>query len=385
MNSRERIRLALNHQEADRVPIDLGGTLVTSITKPAYLSLMDHLGLPVDEIKMLDYVQQLPYLDEALQLRFEADVRAVQLPAVTAQGVKLVEEGDYLAFTNRWGAKLKMPKTGGYYFDYVEFPIREPTLQALDAYAWPDPNPPAGYRQLGEQAERLFRETDYALCGGVVIGGGIFEQPARMMGLDSFFMALASEPKFADRFMEKLTELYIEASIDYLDQVGPYLDVIVYWDDVCGQNGWLIRPDLYTRMIKPKQRRLVEALKKRSDAKLFYHGCGAVYDLIPHLIEIGFDIINPVQVSARGMSTGRLKKSYGREIVFWGGGVDTQHVLPFGRPAEVVQEVRQRIDDLAPGGGFVFAAVHNIQANVPPENIVALFDTAREFGRYGCR
>jgi uroporphyrinogen decarboxylase len=135
-------------------------------------------------------------------------------------------------------------------------------------------------------------------------------------------------------------------------------------------------------MIKPKQRRLVEAIKKKTDARLFYHSCGATYDLIPDLIEIGFDILNPVQVSARGMDTACLKKDFGKEIVFWGGGVDTQHVLPFGSPAEVVDEVRRRIDDLAPGGGFIFACVHNIQAFVPAENVVAAFDTALEYGKY---
>jgi len=134
-------------------------------------------------------------------------------------------------------------------------------------------------------------------------------------------------------------------------------------------------------MIKPKQRRLLEAIKRKTDARIYYHSCGAVFDLIPDLIDLGFDILNPVQVSARGMDTRRLKEAYGNDIVFWGG-IDTQHVLPFGKPEEVADEVRRRIDDLAPGGGFIFAAVHNIQALVPPENIVAMFETALEYGRY---
>jgi uroporphyrinogen decarboxylase len=381
MNSRQRVRCALNHQEPDRIPIDLGGTLVTSITVKAYESLKRYLGMPLEKIKMLDYVQQLPYVDEALQVRFEADFRMVQVPAITAKGVDLIDEGDAYAFYNRWGVKAKMPKDGGLYFDYVEFPIRETTMEALDRYAWPVPNPPEVNLELREAAQRLYTTTDYSLVGGVVIGGGIFEQPARLMGLENFFMALVSEPAFADRMMEKMTELYIQASEDYLDEIGQYLDVVVYWDDVCGQNGWLVRPDLYRKMVKPKQRRLVEAIKKKTEARLFYHGCGAVFDLIPHLIEAGFDIINPVQVSARGMDTRRLKLSFGREITFWGGGVDTQRVLPFGTPQEVADEVERRIDDLAPGGGFVFAPVHNIQAFVPPENIVAAYDTALAYGR----
>jgi uroporphyrinogen decarboxylase len=194
-----------------------------------------------------------------------------------------------------------------------------------------------------------------------------------------------SEPAFADRLMDRITDIYIESCDRYLNQVGPYIQVFTFWDDVCGQDGWLISPDLYRRMIKPKQRRLVEAIKKKTDAKLFYHSCGATFDLIPDLIDLGFDILNPVQVSARGMDTRRLKAAFGNDIVFWGGGVDTQRVLPFGTPQEVGEEVKRRIDDLAPGGGFVFAAVHNIQAFVPPQNVVAAFDTALEYGRYNRR
>ena len=382
MKPRERVLLALNHQEPDRIPIDLGASICSSIHKNAYIELKNHLGMEVEELKMLDYVQQLPYLDEALLERFGVDFRLIQLPAATAPDVDIFEEGDYYAFMDRWGSKLHMPKDGGLYFDWVDFPIKEPTMEALDAYPWPQLDPPEANARLREQAKYLYENTDYALVGNAIIGGGIFEQPARVMGLENFFMALVTEPKFADRLMGQITDIYIESCNNYLEQVGEYLHVLTCWDDVCGQDGWLIAPDLYRKMIKPKQRRLLEAIKSKTDAKVYYHGCGAVYDLIPDLIELGFDILNPVQVSARGMDTKRLKKEYGRDIVFWGGGVDTQHVLPFGTPEEVVVEVKQRIDDLAPDGGFVFAAVHNIQALVPPENIVAAFETALEYGRY---
>jgi uroporphyrinogen decarboxylase len=382
MNSRERVMLALNHKEPDRIPIDLGGSICSSIHKSAYVELKKYLGMDLEEIKMADYVQQLPYLDEALLGHFGVDFRMVQLPAATAADVDIFEEGDYYAFIDRWGSKLHMPKEGGLYFDWVDFPIKEATMRALDNYTWPQPDPPEYNAQLREQARQLYRETDYALVGSAVIGGGIFEQPARTMGLENFFMALVSEPQFADRLMGQITDIYIESCDNYLEQVGEYLQVFTYWDDVCGQNGWLIAPDVYRRMVKPKQRRLVEAIKRNTEAKIYYHSCGAVFDLIPDLIELGFDILNPVQVSARGMDSRRLKKEYGQDIVFWGGGVDTQHVLPFGRPEEVADEVKRRIDDLAPDGGFVFATVHNIQALVPPENIVAAFGTALEYGKY---
>ena len=224
-------------------------------------------------------------------------------------------------------------------------------------------------------------QNQYAIAGSAVIGGGIFEQPARTMGLPNFLMALLNEPQFADRLMEGITDLYIESCNQYLDKVGKYLDVFTYWDDLAGQDGWLIRPELYRRLIKPKQRRLVEAIKKKTGAKLFYHSCGATRGLIPDLIDLGFDILNPVQVSAKGMDTAELKRQFGKDITFWGG-VDTQHVLPFGTPQQVVDEVKRRIDDLAPGGGFVFAAVHNIQAFVPAQNMVAMFDTALQYGYY---
>jgi len=382
MKPRERVMLALNHKEPDRIPIDLGATIVSSIAKKSYVELKQYLGLPVEEIKMLDYVQQLPYVDEALLQRFGVDFRLVQLPAATAPGLTIFEEGDYFAFLDRWGAKLHMPKQGGLYFDWVDFPLKEATLAALDNYHWPRPDPPEYIAQLRAQARYLYENTDYALVGSAVIGGGIFEQPARVMGMENFLMALVSEPKFADRLMEQITDIYIASCNNYLDQIGQYIQVFIYYDDVNTQTGWMIAPDLYRKMVKPKQRRLVEAIKKKTPAKLFFHGCGATYDLIPDLLDLGFDILNPVQVSARGMDTKKLKREFGKDIVFWGGGVDTQGVLPFGTPQQVAEEVKQRLDDLAPGGGFVFAAVHNIQAFVPPQNIVTAFDTALQYGQY---
>lgn len=382
MRSRERVLRALNHQEPDHIPIDLGATIVSSIVKKSYVELKDFLRMPVEQITMLDYIQQLPYVDEALLQRFGVDFRLVQLPAATAPELSIFEEGDYFAFIDRWGSKLHMPKEGGLYFDWVDFPIKESSMQALDQYQWPRPDPPELQARLGAQARYLFENTDYALVGSGVIGGGIFEQPARTMGMENFLMALVAEPRFADRLMEQITDIYIESCNAYLDQVGRYIQVFTCWDDVCTQNGWMVRPDTYRKMVKPKEKRLVEAIRKKTNAKIFFHGCGAVFDLIPDLIDVGFDIVNPVQVSARGMDTKKLKAQYGKDIVFWGGGVDTQHVLPFGTPQEVADEVKRRIDDLAPGGGFVFAPIHNIQAFVPPQNIVTMYDTALEYGQY---
>jgi uroporphyrinogen decarboxylase len=382
VNARERVVSALNHKEPDRIPIDLGSTICSSIHRDAYADLKRHLGMELEELRMLEHVQQLPYLDEALLERFGADLRMVQLPAATASGVEVFEEGDYYALIDRWGSKLHMPMDGGRYFDWVDFPIKEATMEALDLYAWPEPDPPAYNAELGEQAKSLYENTEYALVGSAVIGGGIFEQPARTMGLESFLMALVDSSRFADQMMERITDIYIESCTNYLKEVGQYIQVFTYWDDLCGQDGWIISPDVYRMMIKPKQRRLLEAIRRETDAKIYYHSCGATFDLIPDLIDLGVDVLNPVQVSAVGMDTKRLKQTYGGDISFWGGAVDPQHVFPFGKPEDVAEEVRRHIDDLAPGGGFIFAAVHNIQASVPPENVVTMFDTALEYGRY---
>jgi uroporphyrinogen decarboxylase len=381
MTPRERILAALDHREPDRVPIDLGSSIVTSITKAAYVPLREHLGLPTETIVVHDEIQQLPYVHEDVLQRFGVDTRMVQLPPAHVSGVEIVDEGDYWAMWDRWGSKLRMPKSRPLYYDWVEFPIRELSMDALDAYRWPEPDPPEVVAGLRAQAERLRAETDYALVGSGVIGGGIFEQPCRTVGLETFMMALLTERPFAERLVDGITDIYIESVDRYLGEVGHLIDVFTFWDDVATQAGWMINPETYVEVIKPRQKRLFEAIKSRTDAKLFYHGCGAVFDLIPHLIEIGVDIVNPVQVSAEGMDSRRLKAAYGKDVTFWGGGVDTQRVLPFGTPEQVRDEVRRRIDDLAPGGGFVFATVHNIQALVPPANIVAAFDTALEHGR----
>lgn len=382
MKPRDRIRTTLAHREPDRIPFDLGGTIVTSITKGAYVNLRRHLGLPQEEVKIFDHVQQLPYIDEELLRKLEVDVRMVQTRYATREDLVYSEEDNYYYFYDRWGSKMRMPKLKGYYFDWVEFPIRETSMEALKDYAWPETDSDESIRKLAKRARDLYENTDYALAGTGVFGGGIFEQPARIMGMENFLQSLLSNERFADAVMEKLTELYIENCNKYLDALGDYIEVFVYWNDMSSQHVPMISPDMYRRMMKPKDKRLLDAVRKKTDASIFYHACGAVREFIPDLIEIGVDILNPVQVSASGMDTRELKREFGRDITFWGGGIDTQYVLPRGTPQEVRDEVRKRIDDLAPGGGFVFNTVHNIQSDVPPENIMAMCEAMQEYGIY---
>jgi uroporphyrinogen decarboxylase len=380
MTPRERVAAALGHREPDRIPIDLGSTLATSITTAAYLPLREHLGLPPADVVIFEQTQQLPYLAEDILERFAVDTRPVALPPELAFRPALVDDGEYRAWIDPWGAKLRMPKVGGLYYDWVEHPLHEVTVEAVRAYRWPEFETAEDLAAIRAVAITLRRDTDYALVGAANLGSGIFEQACLMAGTEDFMMAMLTDRPAAERLLDGITDFLIEEARRYLAQIGAFLDVYQYGDDVATQESWMISPESYATLIKPRQRRLFDAIKSKTEAKLMYHGCGAVFDLIPHLIEIGVDVLNPVQVSARGMDSERLKAAYGRDIVFWGGGVDTQRVLPFGSADDVRSEVRRRIADLSPGGGFVFAPVHNIQALVPPENIVTAFDTARHYG-----
>lgn len=386
MNSRERIKMAIEHKEPDRIPFDLGGTILTSITKNAYINLCTFLGINTEKLKILNPVEQLPFINEILFEKLGADVRPVEtvekIRHFKLENQEILQDNGYYYFFDRWGAKLVMPMQDGQYFDWGKFPINDIDMKLLDEYRWPEPDPKESFESLKECAKKIYAEGEYAIAGTAIFGGGIFEQPGRMMGMDKFLLSLALDPQFADTMLEKVTELYIENCNRYLDKVGKFLDIFVYWDDITGQRGPLISPEMYRKYIKPKEKRLIEAIKKKTDAKIFYHCCGAVTSFIPDFIDMGIDILNPIQVSAQGMDTLLLKKEFGNELCFWGGGCDTQHTLPHGSPEEIRDEVKKRIDDLAPGGGFVFSAIHNIQDDVPPENIMAMVETLFEYGKY---
>jgi uroporphyrinogen decarboxylase len=214
-----------------------------------------------------------------------------------------------------------------------------------------------------------------------VEGAGVFEQSVAIRGNENFYVDLIANPKLATAIMDKMLEFYIGFWEEMLPIVGPYVQVIKVGDDLGMQNGPLISPDLYRSLIKPRERELISFIKKRTDAKIYFHSCGSVYEFIPDLIEIGVDVLNPIQVSAKDMVTKRLKQEFGERLSFWGA-VDTQQVLPFGSQEDVEAEVRKRIGDLAPGGGYILSSVHNIQAKVPPENIAAMFDAAFKYGEY---
>lgn len=380
---RERVWAALNHREPDRVPIDLGGTEQSSICSEAYRDLVRYLELDidVDELQISNLVQQLAVIDPKLLDWVDACAIPLLPNPPSNWSLEINDEGRYWSFVDEWGAKLYRPKDG-FYYDYREFPMGESTWESFRAMHWPDPTDPGRIQGLRAKAQQLYETTDYAIVGTNLFGGGIFEHPARFHGMEEFLMLCATEPKLADAMMAKVLELYLEAAERYLDEVGSYIQVFAYWDDVTSQNGPMVSPEFYRKYVKPKQRAFCDRIRSKTDAKIYLHCCGACRDFIPDFVEAGFEILNPIQVRAAGMdNTAALKREFGRDIVFWGG-VDTQHVLPFGSEADVRSEVKRRIEDLAPGGGYVFNTSHNIQNGTPPKNLVAMYEAAKEFGRY---
>ena len=237
-----------------------------------------------------------------------------------------------------------------------------------------------GLGVLKKGAEKLRNSTAKAIHAW--FGGCLHEMGQFLFGPDIWFVMLASTKKEVHKFLEKLLESYMQGLDDYLDAVGNCIDIIGFSDDLGMQTGPQISKKMYEEFYKPRHARMWKRVKERTDAKIMLHCCGGVYPLIPSFIEAGLDIINPVQVNCVGMNSGDLKREFGKDLVFWGGGCDTQRVLPHGTTEDVEEEVKRRINDLAPGGGFVFSAVHNIQANVPVKNIAKMFETVKKFGKY---
>lgn len=382
MNSRERVMTALNHQEPDRVPIDLGGTVVSSIALSTYADLRAYYGLPGLAVRVLETVQQIAWVDDDMLDLLGVDVIPVfSNPPAGYQPEFIQEPGGSVAFKDEFGATLRKPASS-FYFDWQAFPVQEPTLEALAAMDWPDPADPARYAGLRAQVQALRSSTDRALFGIAPCGHDLFNQLLRVRGMEAGLVDMLANPEFVEAFLDRLTDTICTAQQLYLDQVGDLIDIHFAADDLSGQLRPLISPALYRRLIKPRWARITAAIRARTSAKLFYHSCGALEPFLPDLIDLGIEIINPVQVSAAGMNTAELKKKYGKHLSFWGGGCDTQKVLNMGTPEAVRQETRRRIADLAPGGGFIFNPVHNIQPLVPVENVAALFQAARDFGKY---
>lgn len=385
MNSRERVITTLNHKEPDRVPLDIGSTDVTGITLGAYKGLLGYWEKPQKDIKFVDIVQQVVGIDEDILREFAVDTRGVFPSPPSSWQLKIDDENTHTSFIDEWGIKWVMPKQYGKYYDMVSHPLSgEITFQEIENYSWPNPQDDQRFKGVKDRLWRLRNTTSNTLLHGGALGAGTFELALWLRGFEDFYCDLSTNPGRACALLDKIVDLKIQYWEKALIEFGEHIDVAIEWDDLGAQETSLISPQMYRKYIKPRHRKLFFAIKKASSRRIyiFLHSCGSIYDLIPDFIEVGVDIINPVQVGAKKMDPKILKKEFGRDIVFWGGGIDTQKILPYGTKRQIVDEVKRRIGEFASGGGFVFSAIHNIQPDVPPENIISMLDAFHKYAEY---
>ncbi len=382
MTSRERLLKAVRREVPDRVPIDLGG-FQTGIHRSAYAALLEHLGWQ-EEIRILDPVQQLARPSEEVLQRFRVDTRYVCAHGPDSfKGGIVRNERDgraWLDLKDEFGIVWSMPEDRPLYMDISRHPLAHATIDDIRACPFPRGDDPTRFTGVREQALELRRRTPYAICTG--IGGVVYEFCWYLRGLEQWFVDLMENRPLCEVLLDRMADYWVSFYTAFLKEVGDLVDVVMIGDDLAGQSGPLFSPAIYRELVKPRQKRLVQHIRSLTNAAIWYHTCGACRTYIPELIDNGVDILNPVQIGVKGMAPAELKREFGSRIAFWGGGIDSQHVLPFATPAEVREHVRANLAAFKPGGGYVFNNVHNIQDGVPPENIVALFDAAWEFGAY---
>jgi uroporphyrinogen decarboxylase len=377
MNSKERVLMALNHEEPDRVPMDLGGRQ-TTLMIPAYERLKEHLGYADIPTKIMSHIWQTAFIDEKILRHFSIDCRHIRPKNKAFAPSKPFEEEE--VFYDSWGVGRKI--SGGY-ANMCKHPLQHAqSIEDIINYSWPDPDEEFDYSGLREHAKKLYDDGEFALVGCMGSPGNTYEQAWYIRGLSELLLDMVMRKDMAHEILKKVVDHRKRNVEIYLKEVGEYLDVIQVADDLGSQNTSIMSPATYREIIKPYQAELIAHIKKFTKAKVYHHSCGSIVNLLDDMIEIGIEILNPVQCTAVGMESDRLKKRFGDKLTFWGA-IDTFQVLPHGSVSDVKKEVAKRITDLGPGGGYVLASVHNMQLDVPPENIVAMFETAMNFSNKG--
>jgi uroporphyrinogen decarboxylase len=389
MNSRERIQTCLSHKEPDRIPYDLAGTTVTAITKNAYIRAMQQRGLSCligdDEI---DPIQQIVTPTEDILVMLNTDARRLGAQRITEYRNNKRVSGNVIEVTDFYGCNWKFETGKDLYFHMISSPLEKADTLSGSLHLLPRPDwksfTAVIRRNLEEQIKKI---GDF--CGVADRNtAGLTENSLRIRGYETWFMDVLADPSGVEALFDIIVEdklRYWDAIIDWAVETGNEhkISVISECDDLGSQTSTIIDPSLLRQMVIPRFKTIFTHVKKRlPHVKTFMHSCGAIYELIPDLIEAGLDILNPVQFTATGMDLKELKRNFGDAITFWGGGIDTQSTLNKGNPSQVADEVKRIIDILAPGGGFVFAPVHNVQDDVPPENFWAMWDTLQEYGKY---
>jgi uroporphyrinogen decarboxylase len=389
MNSKERIKEAVNHQEGDRVPYDLGGTTVTSITKNAYKAAMKYKGFSTEyQVQEIDPISQIITPVEENLLHVKSDTRRIGAQRIPEYPTRKRMSGKIETVTDFYGCDWEWNPEKDLYFNQISYPLEkfDSLSESLKHLFRPDWN---DFLQiLRNDLDHQIITTEGKCCVVDRHVAGLTESSLRIRGYEKWYMDTVMDPAGVEALFDIILEdkiRYWDAVIDWAIENGKQdlIDVISECDDLGSQNSLILDPEILRQMVIPRFKTLFTHVKKRlPGVKTFMHSCGAIFEIIPDLIEAGLDILNPVQYTATGMDLALLKKEFGKDIVFWGGGIDTQTTLNNGTPQMVSDEVKRTLDILAPGGGFVFSPVHNIQDDVRPENYWAMWDTLQEYGKY---
>lgn len=374
MTPRERVKAALNHREPDRVPVDMGSTTFTGIHWEAYRRLKEYLGIQTLGDEKIIKRSGVVIPEEEVLEKLCVDTRPVLL-GPTEKNINIANEE---IFEDEWGVSWRKSKQSQNYSLHKSPFEQEMNLDAIESYNWPNPDNSVLIRQTLEKARRLHEETDYAVV--LHYSADVVLRAQYMRGFEGWFTDLVDEPHLAKRLLNKTLDYWLQLGNILLPKIAPYVDVVTVVDDIADNKGLLISPSLYEEFVGDYYQKIISLIKDTTDAKVLFHCCGAVFALIENFIAMGIDALNPIQVSAEGMDTRELKKTFGNRISFWG--AISAHILAFGNPRDVKKEVRKRLEDLAEGGGYVLSAVHNIQPVVPPQNICAMFEAALEYGQY---
>ena len=378
MTHRERLLRAISHREPDRVPMDLGAHSDSSIHIIAYENLKDYMGITIDQTPpLVSKIMQDVMVDEEVLNALDIDVRGVYPGSPDNSGPGDLEGGVWI---DSWGVKRVKP-AGSHYYDITPgAPLGgEISISDVVNYPWPDPDDPGITRGIQEQIDHWKATTDCALVARVP--APFIHQSQYMRGFEDWYMDLAADQKLAAALFDAILEVRMAVASNILDVVGPHVDVIMAGDDIGAQNGLQCSPRTYRQLIKPRQKKFFDLVHSKTSAKMLLHTCGSVYPIINDFIEIGVEILNPIQRRAADMDPKKLKAEFGDRLVFWGG-VDIQEVMPFGSPDDVRTEIKYLFETLGTGGGWVLSCAHNILPEVPPENIVTLYREAPELTRY---
>jgi uroporphyrinogen decarboxylase len=415
MDSRKRIISSMEHQQPDRVPIDFSAHRSSGISAIAYSKLRQFLGLTDKPVRVYDVIQQLAIVDEDVLDLFHVDTielgRGFLLkdsewkdwvlpdgtPCQIPYYIYVEKRGPHWFLLSEDGTEMGVQKQGCLYFEQTNYPLEDSDFASdsfddlekhFETCMWMSavhpgahlPLKAAGLSEMAEKAQALRARTNRAIIG--LFGGSIFEVPQYLYRNENYLAYMALYPDAVHHLSEKLTEIYLINLEKWLGAVGPYIDIILFGgEDLGGQNGPLFSPEMYREFYKPYHAKLWRRAKELADVKVQLHCCGGIRPLLGDLIEAGMDALNPVQITSRGMDAGELKDQFGEEMTFWGGGCDTRDILVNASPEQVEEHVKQQLNILYRDGGFVFQQVHNIMADVPPENIVAMFRAVNEFGK----